>query len=245
MERPTFTEAQPTIGTGPMSADYVNPANFTTSPGYQFRLDQGLQGVNAGYAARGLLKSGGAMKGINDYAQNTASNEYGNWFNQGMAKLGADQGQFNNDRSTSLAQYNQNRNIFNTNYNADTARYDANYNTDRAYADNNYNTDRAYNTDLYNTYTGNLFNIAAIGQGAAAGTAAAGNNYVNGMTANNNNAATVKGNAAIAGANGINGAINTGATAYGMYSNPFSVNAYPNAGASGPINGVSYNVNPF
>lgn len=237
--RPDYTAQQPTIGAGPSSATYTDPSQFTTSPGYQFRLDEGIRNLNAGYGAKGLLKSGSAMEGINDYAAGSASSEYGNWFNQQMSKLGADQNQFNNDRSTGLAQYNQNRNVFNTNYNTDTARYDANF-----------NSDRGYNTDMYNNYTGNLFNLAGIGQGAAAGTAAAGTNYASGMTANNNNLASVQGNAAIAGANGINGAINTGVQAYGAYSNPFSVTG---GGGSGAVSngtgwipaGTATGYNPF
>lgn len=40
---------------------------------YQFPLQQGLEALNANYAARGMLESGAAMKGINDYAAGMAS----------------------------------------------------------------------------------------------------------------------------------------------------------------------------
>ena len=57
-------------------------AKFTGSdlysdPSYKFRLDQGLQAVQRSAAARGSLASGGTLKGVNDYAGNSASQEYG------------------------------------------------------------------------------------------------------------------------------------------------------------------------
>ena len=46
------------------------------TPGYQFQLEQGLQGVNRSAAARGGLLSGANLKAINDYAQGQASTGY-------------------------------------------------------------------------------------------------------------------------------------------------------------------------
>lgn len=53
--------------------------NYKNSTGYQFRLNQGLNAVNSGYAGAGTVKSGAAMKAINDYAQGMASQEFGNY----------------------------------------------------------------------------------------------------------------------------------------------------------------------
>lgn len=53
--------------------------NYRKSTGYQFRLNQGLDAVNSGYAGAGTLKSGAAMKAINDYGQNMASQEFANY----------------------------------------------------------------------------------------------------------------------------------------------------------------------
>lgn len=50
---------------------------FFTSPGYQFRLDQGNQAVQRSAAARGILASGATMKAIDRYSQGLASSEYG------------------------------------------------------------------------------------------------------------------------------------------------------------------------
>ncbi|HJR83450.1 MAG TPA: hypothetical protein VJ775_05940 [Sphingomicrobium sp.] len=209
-ERPQFGEQEPTFGPAPNTDDYLDPSKFTTSPGYEFRLNEGTRNLNAKYGARGLLKSGAAIQGITDYGQGRASEEYGNWFNQGLQRYSADAAQYNADRAVGLGQYNLGRNIFNQNFE-----------TDRARGDNIYDTDRAYDTNRYDAYTGNLFNLAGMGQSAAAGQAGAGQNYAAAATANNNARASVQGNAAIAGANGINSAINSGLQAYGMYANPF------------------------
>lgn len=68
-----------------------NPGQyFETSPGYNFRLQQGLDAVGTNSAVSGLMRSGGAMKALNDYASGMASQEYGNWWNQqsGLAGMG-------------------------------------------------------------------------------------------------------------------------------------------------------------
>ncbi len=52
---------------------------FRNSTNYQFRLNEGLKGLNQGYAANGMLESGAAMKGITEYGQNFAANELGNY----------------------------------------------------------------------------------------------------------------------------------------------------------------------
>jgi hypothetical protein len=54
-------------------------------PSYQFRLNQGLKALKNSYAGKGRFLSGSAMKGINDYAQGAASQEYGQSFNRDLA----------------------------------------------------------------------------------------------------------------------------------------------------------------
>lgn len=53
------------------------PSDLTTDPSYQWRLDQGLKGVQNSAAAKGGLFSGAAAKALNNYAGNAASQEYG------------------------------------------------------------------------------------------------------------------------------------------------------------------------
>lgn len=64
--------------------------NFQASPDYAFRMQQGLAGVTQNRAVNGLLQSGSALKGLNNYAQNTASGEFGDWWNRqaGLAGVG-------------------------------------------------------------------------------------------------------------------------------------------------------------
>jgi len=65
--------------------------SFQESPDYQFRLSRGLEGVTQNKAVAGLLKSGSALKGLNDYAGGSASAEYGDWYNRQMAGAGLGQ----------------------------------------------------------------------------------------------------------------------------------------------------------
>lgn len=51
-------------------------------PSYQFRLQQGMSGLENSAAARGGLLSGNTLKAISDYNQNAASQEYGNVWNR-------------------------------------------------------------------------------------------------------------------------------------------------------------------
>lgn len=71
----------PATGTAPNNALSAWDT-FRNSTNYQFRLDQGLEAVNTKYAAMGALESGAAMKAIDDYAQNFASNELANYMDQ-------------------------------------------------------------------------------------------------------------------------------------------------------------------
>lgn len=54
---------------------------FQTSPGYQFNLEQGLEGINRRRAAGGMLDSGNADIDAMKYASGLASGEYSNWLN--------------------------------------------------------------------------------------------------------------------------------------------------------------------
>ena len=65
--------------------------NFYESPDYQFRLSRGLEGVTQNKAVAGLLKSGSALKGLNDYAGASASAEFGDYMNRQMAGAGLGQ----------------------------------------------------------------------------------------------------------------------------------------------------------
>jgi len=56
----------------------VGDIDVTKDPGYQFRMDQGVEALDKSAAARGRLLSGAQQKGVTDYSQNVASQEYAN-----------------------------------------------------------------------------------------------------------------------------------------------------------------------
>jgi len=72
----------------PLATNYTpfGMNQFQQDPGYQFRLSEGLKQLGHTAGARGGLISGQTLKGIQDYAQNSASNEYTNAFNRYQAE---------------------------------------------------------------------------------------------------------------------------------------------------------------
>lgn len=66
--------------------------HFEADPGYQFRMDQGIQALDRGAAARGRLQSGAQAQAITNYGQQLASQEYGNAFNRAMQQHGMEAG---------------------------------------------------------------------------------------------------------------------------------------------------------
>ncbi len=78
-------------GQGPVSN--ISPQNaafnnYLNSTGYQFQVDQGNKAINQGYAAKGSLQSGAAMKALQTYGQNTATG----FFKDYLGLLGNQQG---------------------------------------------------------------------------------------------------------------------------------------------------------
>ena len=63
---------------------------FTASPGYQFRFNEGIRGIDRGAAARGLLHSGAAVKAEQRFGEGLAASEFGDWWNRlsGVAGVG-------------------------------------------------------------------------------------------------------------------------------------------------------------
>ena len=59
---------------------------FEADPGYNFRMAEGMKGLERSAAARGLLQSGGTLKGIQQYGQNLASAEYDNAFSRYLSQ---------------------------------------------------------------------------------------------------------------------------------------------------------------
>jgi hypothetical protein len=59
--------------------------NYEADPGYAFRFNEGMKGLNATAAARGGLISGNALRAASDYGQASGSQEYQNAYNRYLA----------------------------------------------------------------------------------------------------------------------------------------------------------------
>ena len=77
------------LGGGTGSLAGIAAEALETSPGYQFRLKEGLKGVERGAAAKGTLLTGGTLKSLTRYAQDFASNEYANNYARLFGEQGA------------------------------------------------------------------------------------------------------------------------------------------------------------
>ena len=76
------------LGGNTSAADYgqyakdFSMADYQADPGYAFRLKAGTDALGHQAAARGGLISGQTLKGMQDYAQGSASQEYSNAYNR-------------------------------------------------------------------------------------------------------------------------------------------------------------------
>lgn len=63
-----------------------NPTDLQNDPGYQFRLQQGMQGLQRQLGASGLGQSGAALKAAQEYGQGLASQEYQDAYNRWLGQ---------------------------------------------------------------------------------------------------------------------------------------------------------------
>jgi hypothetical protein len=64
-------------------SDMLKPGyDHTTSPGYQFRFNEGQRAVDSSGAARGQLMSGGTLKDLARFGQGIASDDFNQQFNR-------------------------------------------------------------------------------------------------------------------------------------------------------------------
>jgi hypothetical protein len=63
-------------------------SNFQTDPGYQFQLDQGLQAIDRGAAARGMNTSGNLLTAEQQYGTGLANQSYGQYVSRLQPYLG-------------------------------------------------------------------------------------------------------------------------------------------------------------
>ena len=57
-------------------------SGFEASPGYQFRMAEGIKGVERSAASRGSLQSGATMKAVQRFGEGLGAQEYGNYMSQ-------------------------------------------------------------------------------------------------------------------------------------------------------------------
>lgn len=60
---------------------------WRNSTGYNFGLKQGMGAISGSAASKGLLNSGATAKALNEYGQNFANTQYGNYVDQLMGLI--------------------------------------------------------------------------------------------------------------------------------------------------------------
>ena len=102
---------------GPAPFEYPNfqgpdPATFQTDQTYDWRRKEGLRAITNATSADGLLRSGGTLKGMMDYAGNLAGQEFGNVFNRALSTWTANRGnaaeKYQTDYRTATDEYARN-----------------------------------------------------------------------------------------------------------------------------------------
>lgn len=112
--RPTVTAPE---------VDPGNPMDFFDDAGYQFRLQQGQDGIQNTAAAKGSLLSGATLKSLTNYASDLASQEYGKAY----------------DRYTNTRDYNRNVYTNNRDFDQAAAADERNYNNENRKWDTSFN----------------------------------------------------------------------------------------------------------
>ena len=70
------------MGEGGQFMQTYSGQDIYNDPSYQFRLNEGLNAVQSNAAAQGGLLSGATLKALNNYAQDSASQEHQNAYNR-------------------------------------------------------------------------------------------------------------------------------------------------------------------
>lgn len=101
-----YTTDPNAAGFGSLSKNFTM-ADYQADPGYQFRLNQGQQGIQRAASARGGQYSGATLKALSRFNSDQASQEYGNAYSR-----------FNTDQTT---QFNRNASLAGVGQTANTA----------------------------------------------------------------------------------------------------------------------------
>lgn len=87
----SLLQQQNLLGLNGQDAANAAMSTYQTSPGYQWQMSEGLRAVDAGASAKGLLRSGAALKAEQTYGQGLANTDFTNYYNRlsGLTTTGA------------------------------------------------------------------------------------------------------------------------------------------------------------
>lgn len=131
-------------------------------PGFKARLEAGQQALERSAAARGTLLTGGTLKDEQQFAQDYASNEFGNVYNRAAQSYGT-------NYNAAANQYNTRLGAYQTNFGNALSSYGTNFGVDQAL------WGRAFNQN--NQGFAQLYDLASLGLNAAGATNTAGQHY--------------------------------------------------------------------
>jgi len=227
-------------GTGTYTATPTTLAELQATPGYQFQLEQGLQGVDRTAAARGGLLSGRTLKEANNYAQGQASTGFADAWARGQQA-------YQNAFARKNQQFQQGQEGYANQYARQQQQYQQGQDSlQNAYSRYGQNQDRAYNK---------LSGLAASGQNAASElggyqmqAAQMGinnnNNYANNLSGSSQNYADNTGNLALGqGQNNANAARQIGNTVGSSLTDLAGKYYASTAGTSAGVNTGQYQTN--
>jgi hypothetical protein len=80
-------------------------ADFQTTPGYQFRQEEGTKALDRSAASKGAVRSGAQIKAVTKFGQDIASEEYGNYLSSlfNLAGMGGQAQQSTQSANSGLA----------------------------------------------------------------------------------------------------------------------------------------------
>lgn len=200
---PTFQRPKDLQAPGAFSWD---PSQIAKDKGFQFETKQTTENVNAGSAARGMLRSGDAAKALQDRLFGVA-HTYGNdYFNRATGAYDRNQDAYR------FAQGRQDANFI------DDRSYGTNlWNQQQGRADNIFSEDRGFQAGRFDQGTSNLFGLMGAGQNAAAQQGNAGNVFASNVINSNNQRANTTANAALANGQNMSNLFGSAAGALGTY----------------------------
>jgi hypothetical protein len=80
--QPALADQSDLLGLNGQPAADAAMAKFQQSPGYQWQLGEGLRATDAGAAARGMTRSGAALKAEQTFGSGLANSDFGNYWNR-------------------------------------------------------------------------------------------------------------------------------------------------------------------